>query len=261
MDLNSENSPKQSKIKSIQFALVVPLFTILVMVLLKFIEVFDHQNFVSFGVIPRSINGLLGILTGPLIHGDWQHLANNAVSLFLFGMALFYFYRRFAIRIWLLVYFLSSTLVWIFARGGVSHIGISGVIYALAFFLFFGGVLRKNRRLAVISLLLTFFYGSMVWGVLPFDPKISWESHLLGALLGLFLAVYYRNSYAGIEHFDQPIVFDGPDLIGDAWKIEEEKTINFDLTHHFDQEGGEKYQGQENSIDLRINYIFKPKEN
>ncbi|MBI1184346.1 rhomboid family intramembrane serine protease [bacterium] len=248
--------------KALQQALVIPLFTVLVMALLKFVEVFGHHNFVFLGIVPRTPRGLVGIVTGPLIHGNLEHLVNNSVSLFLFGTALFYFYRRIAIKVWLLLYFATSALVWLFARGGVSHIGISGVIYALAFFLFFGGVLRKNRRLAVVSLLLTLFYGSMVWGVLPFDPRISWESHLFGALVGLFLSIYFRNAKAGIEHFDQPseLPTDYPDLIGDQWKTEGD-TIDFRIIREEELDGKQHDSSETNSTQggfYQVNYIIKP---
>jgi membrane associated rhomboid family serine protease len=245
--------------RSIRAAVVVPAFTLLVMGLVKFLEVFGHKNFVSFGVIPRDVKGLIGIVTGPLVHGDWEHLMNNSISLFLFGTALFFFYRKFAIKIWLLIYFISSALVWVFARGGVSHVGISGVIYGLGFFLFFSGMLRKNKRLAAISLMLTFFYGSMVWGVLPGDPRISWEAHLMGAVLGVFLAVYYRNTPSGIEHFDEEKRPEIPDIIGDEWKMEEPETIDFGMSQpkepFFQKPEEEPLQAPPR---ITYTYVFKP---
>lgn len=248
------SSPKESRVrieKTLMASMAIPLFTLLVMALVKFIEVVGYVDLGGFGVLPRVPRGLIGVITGPLVHGDLQHLLNNSLSLFLFGTALFYFYRRVAIKVWLLIYFISGTLIWLFARGGYSHIGISGVIYGMGFFLFFGGLLKKNRRLAVLSLLLTFFYGSMIWGVLPGDPKISWEGHLSGAIIGVVLAVYYRNTYVGIEHFDPPRTYQGPDLIGDEWmgdtqngygisyppEPEQHITIRYVLTPKPDQEG------------------------
>lgn len=255
--------PQPNVSKSLQTAVTIPLFTILVMALVKFIEIAGHQDFGYLGVIPQNSRGLIGIVTGPLVHGDLQHLTNNAISLFLFGSALFFFYRRIAIKVWLLIYFLSSVLVWIFARAGHSHIGISGVVYGLAFFLFFGGLFRKNRRLAAISLMLTLFYGSMIWGVLPGDPRISWEAHLMGAILGTVLAIFYRNSYAGIEHFDPPRKpYNGPDLIGDEWKLEEPEVIEYGISYPNQVSAEEEKDHSQHSSNgpIRIHYVFKPSD-
>ena len=82
--------------------------------------------------------------------------------------------------------------VWFGAREAY-HIGASGVIYGLSSFLFFSGVFKKDTRLLAISLLVVFLYGSMIWGVLPFDAQISWESHLAGLVVGFLLAFYYRH--------------------------------------------------------------------
>jgi membrane associated rhomboid family serine protease len=89
-------------------------------------------------------------------------------------------------------YFLTGITVWAFARASY-HIGASGLIYAFGSFLFFGGIIRQHINMLAISLLVTFLYGSMVWGIFPYKPDMSWESHLMGMMTGLGLAIYYRN--------------------------------------------------------------------
>ena len=259
---------EERKSNSLLVAASIPLFTLLVMGITKAVEMLGHQYFGSFGVIPRELKGAIGIITAPLIHGDLEHLFNNAISLLLFGTALFYFYRRIAIKVWLMIYFISGAMVWIFARGGYSHIGISGVIYGLAFFLFFGGLFRKNRRLAAISLMLTLFYGSMIWGVLPGDPRISWEAHLMGAIIGTILAIYFRNTQAGIEYLDPPPKpYMGPDLIGDEWKLPEPDVIEYGISYPPNPMPGPEQHGETglrqptnntNGPAIRINYVFRP---
>lgn len=256
--------PAPDRNRSLKAALTVPVFTIFVMALVKFVEIAADQNFAYLGVIPKNPQGLIGIITGPLIHGDLEHLMNNTVSLFLFGVATFYFYRRIAIKVWLVIYFASGALIWVFARGGHAHIGISGVVYGLAFFLFFGGLFRRNRRLAAISLMLTLFYGTMIWGVLPGDPRISWEGHLMGALVGTLLAIFYRNTYAGIEHFDPPRkLYDGPDLIGDAWKLPEPEVVEYGISYPSDPvvpPSEPLDQSPEHTFQrpIRIQYVIRP---
>jgi len=110
-------------------------------------------------------------------------------------VSLFYFYRPIATKIPLLSYFSSGIILWMIGRDS-WHIGASGLIYSLAFFLFFSGLIRKHVPLIAISLIITFLYGSMVWHIFPWqtnDP-ISWEGHLAGGITGLILSVIYRNS-------------------------------------------------------------------
>jgi membrane associated rhomboid family serine protease len=143
-------------------------------------------------VFPRRISGLKGIIFSPMIHGDWKHLVDNSLPLFFLSLALFYFYRDIAYRIWFLIYFIGGILLWAVGREA-HHIGASGVIYGLAAFLFVSGVIRKVRSLMAISLLVVFWYGGMVWGLLPFDYEVSFEAHITGAISGILLALLYRD--------------------------------------------------------------------
>jgi membrane associated rhomboid family serine protease len=156
-----------------------------------FVQVWD-LDLIPFGILPRTLQGLKGILFSPLIHADLSHLTSNAPSLFLLMLTLFYFYRSIAYRIFFITWILVGILVW-FGGREAYHIGASGIIYALASFLFFSGILRRYIPLMAISMLIAFLYGSMVWGMFPLLPKISWESHMLGVVVGIFLAIIYRK--------------------------------------------------------------------
>jgi membrane associated rhomboid family serine protease len=83
---------------------------------------------------------------------------------------------------------------WLFARP-FYHVGASGIVYGLVTFIFFYGIIRKEKQSIGFALIVTFLYGSMVWGVLPIVRGISWESHLSGAIAGLFSAIIYRKAY------------------------------------------------------------------
>ncbi len=152
---------------------------------------FDLDLF-RFGVLPRSVSGLVGILFSPFIHGDAEHVFNNSVPVLMLGWSLMYFYPRIALRVVLVTWLVSGIWVWISARGNY-HIGASGVVYGLAAFLFLSGVLRRQRTLMAVSLLVVFLYGGLVWGVFPIVPRVSWESHLWGAVAGVLMAVLYRK--------------------------------------------------------------------
>ncbi|MCF8358656.1 MAG: rhomboid family intramembrane serine protease [Prolixibacteraceae bacterium] len=176
--------------KIFRYSLVIPLIFLIIIWLFKLSEVFLDINLVHLGVYPRHIKGLIGILTSPLIHGDFAHLTGNSTSFIVLATALFYFYRRVALKVFLMNYFLSGLLLWVGGRE-VWHIGASGVIYGLAAFLFFSGLFRRDIRLLTISLIVTFLYGSFIWGLFPIEPRISWEGHLMGAASGTILSAFY----------------------------------------------------------------------
>jgi membrane associated rhomboid family serine protease len=146
----------------------------------------------TYGIYPRRLSGLVGILTAPFIHGSVAHLLSNTAAIIILGAALLYGYPKSA-RIALPVLFLGTGLgVWLFGRESY-HIGASGLAFGMMFFVFAIGVVRWDRRAIALSLIVFFLYGGMVWGVFPGDPGISYESHLFGALLGTALAVLLRK--------------------------------------------------------------------
>jgi len=182
--------------KIIQSLIYPALFVILIW-LVKLFELTFKIDLSEYGLQPLHFKGLLGIITAPLLHEGFSHLFANSVPLFLLGGLLFYFYEEIAWRILILIYLLTGIWVWVFARGDSVHIGASGVVYGLAAFLFLSGIIRRETKLMAITLLTTFLYGGMVWGIFPqFFPlkQISWESHLMGLLAGSILAFYYRKS-------------------------------------------------------------------
>ncbi len=144
------------------------------------------------GLRPRDPSGLVGILTAPLVHGSWGHLFGNTLALLVLGMAVLYGTPA-AGRIGLpLIWLASGLAVWLFAREGV-HVGASGLTYGMFFFVFLMGILRRDKRSIALSLLVFFLYGSMVWGVLPTAPGVSFEYHLYGAIAGGLSAFLLRH--------------------------------------------------------------------
>lgn len=143
----------------------------------------------SFGIVPRHIIGLIGIFTAPLIHGNIYHLISNTIPLLFLGSVLYFFYPRLAPTVFYRAYFWTNLLVWLFGRSGSVHIGASGIVYAIAFFLIFYGIFYRDFRSLTISIIVLLLYGGIFYGVLPGDPMISWESHLGGALVGISTAI------------------------------------------------------------------------
>ena len=174
-------------------SLVFPVFFLLIIWLIKTVEFTLDYSFVKYGVYPQRVSGLIGIILSPLIHGSFQHLISNSVPFLVLSVALFYFYKNISYKVFGLIYLFTGFWVWLAAREAY-HIGVSGVIYGLTTFLFFSGLIHKNKSLSVISLLVVFLYGGSMWGVLPLKEGVSWESHLFGAITGALLSLWFARS-------------------------------------------------------------------
>jgi membrane associated rhomboid family serine protease len=146
----------------------------------------------DFGVRPRQLAGLPGILFAPLVHGGFAHLLANSLPLLVLGTAMLYLYPSAALKVLPAVYLGPGVAVWLFARGGV-HVGASGLVYGLVSYIFVAGLIRRDRRAIAASLLVSFMYGALVWGVLPIESGVSWETHLAAALIGVALAIALRR--------------------------------------------------------------------
>lgn len=182
-----------------------PLFFTALIWLVKIYEVIFDLNLHTLGIFPLKLESIHGIITSPLVHGDFKHLISNTGPLFILATGVFYFYRKIAFKIFTLTYLLTGLLVWLGAREAY-HIGASGLIYGFAAFLFISGIIRKDIRLSAVSLVVVFLYGGMIWGILPMKPQVSWESHLLGLVVGVVLAVIYRKerAFIAIPDWDDP---------------------------------------------------------
>lgn len=158
---------------------------------IKLVESLLGADLAIFGILPREMVGFKGVLTAPLIHADFNHLASNSFSMCFLLTCMIYIYNKIAVRVFVGIYLISGVMVWLMARP-VYHLGSSGLIYGLVSFLFFSGVFRLDMRLLALSLLVVFMYGGLIWGVWPTDAGISWETHLMGSMSGIFFAFYYR---------------------------------------------------------------------
>jgi len=182
----------RSEKKRLKFSLILPIFFILTMWIVKLIEYSLDLRLYKYGIYPLKFKGFLGIFFAPFIHADFSHLFSNTFPFLILGVALFFFYKEYAYKVFLLIFFFSGFWVWLAARSSY-HIGASGIIYGMASFLFFSGLIHKNRSLSSVSLIIVFVYGGMVWGVLPLKPATSWEGHLFGAITGLILTIAFAN--------------------------------------------------------------------
>lgn len=145
------------------------------------------------GVLPRNSLGLVGIVTGPLIHSGLIHLLSNSFPLVLLSGFILFLHRRVALRVFMFVYVLSGLFTWLIGRDAY-HVGASGVVYGLAGFLLFNGMLRRDRAGLAVSLAILFLYGGLFYGLFPAEERISWEGHLGGLLAGMGAALLYGES-------------------------------------------------------------------
>ncbi len=225
---------------------IAPLLFVMLLWIIKGVEINFHLQFSKYGLLPRNIDALTGIITFPLLHGDWQHLISNSAGLLVLGFLLFTFHREIAYRVVIQIWLLHGVWLWLGGRT-TYHIGASGIIYGLAAFLFFTGVFKKEKSTMTISLLVVFLYGSMVWGLMPFLQGISWEGHLYGGAAGLLMAWYYRKT--GIQKPIYDWEKEEEDYEEEYWKVSEEISIEND---------SEQKPIEENKPSASVHYIYKP---
>lgn len=194
-------------------SIIFSTYLIMLLWLVKSVEWAFTTSFAHFGILPRSLHGMVGVIASPFIHGDFLHLISNSFSLMTLVIILFFFYDKVALRALLFIYLITGVGVWILAREAY-HIGASGVIYGIASFILFSGLLRKNQSSLALSFIILLLYGGMFYGVLPQQGHISWESHLMGLVSGLIVALFFKNEFAGQAdmelHFEK-INFDDED--------------------------------------------------
>jgi membrane associated rhomboid family serine protease len=179
--------------RSVLGSSIVPFRMVFFMWLAFFLEYMYGWPLSAFGIQPRTAFGLIGIFTAPLVHGNLSHLVSNTFPLLFLGSALFFFYPRIAGTVFFRAYFWTNILVWIFVFRPGSHIGASGLVYGLAFFLIFFGLFRRDFLSLLISVITLLLYGGVFYGVLPTDPRVSWESHFAGALVGFTSAITFSS--------------------------------------------------------------------
>ena len=181
--------------RSIYQSIWIPLRLALLMVLFFAVQTYLQLDLRFMANIPRTLEGLGGIIFAPLVHVSSFHLLSNLFPLLCLGTVVYWFYGNIASAVFMRCYFLPQILVWIFARQQ-AHVGSSGLVYGLAFFLIFLGFFRKDFKSLLISILILLFFGGLFYGILPNHSGISWESHLAGVVAGGMAAFEFSKKPA-----------------------------------------------------------------
>jgi membrane associated rhomboid family serine protease len=178
--------------RNFKLALKITLWLVGLLWLILIIDDVLGLGLQRFGLRPRQLQGLTGIFTAPLLHGGAEHLFSNTLPLIVSLTTILYLYPRAAMRVIPVIWIGSGLMGWMIGRPSL-HFGASGFVYGLLAYVFISGILRLDMRSVAVSVMVWFLYGSMIWGVLPIRPNMSWELHLSGAILGVALAIAYRR--------------------------------------------------------------------
>lgn len=226
----------KDELKGSNSLFLIPLSFVILIWLVYWVEIKFGFNFNKYGVFPRTLKGVRGVILSPFIHSDTSHLFNNSIPLFVLSSILFFFYNKVADKVLIYGGLLTGILTWLIAREA-HHIGASGIVYLLFSFTFFSGIIKKHFRLIAVSLVIIFLYGSMVWYVLPIKEGMSWEGHLSGFLIGSIFSFIFRkegivkeNFQFSKTEFDEMFDDEGnylPPEIIDEEEIESLKEINY----------------------------------
>jgi len=184
------SSPRAQR--NFTLAIKVALFTVGLLWVILIVDSVLGLGLARFGLRPRQFDGLIGVFTVPLLHSGPEHLLSNSLPLLISLTAILYLYPASSIRVIPIIWMGSGLLAWVIGRPSL-HFGASGFVYGLLAYVFISGILRLDMRSVAVSVMVWFLYGSMIWGVLPIRPNMSWELHLAGAILGVALAIAFRR--------------------------------------------------------------------
>jgi membrane associated rhomboid family serine protease len=244
-------------------AIVYPILIVAIMWSVFLVERLSGLQFFPYGVLPQTLEGLKGVIFMPFIHGqkDFSHIINNSIPVLLLLSTFIYFYRKIAGVVLLSLWLGVGGLLWLLTPySGSYHIGASGIIYGLFGFLLVSGFFRRYLPLQAISLFVVFIYGSLIWGIFPSEPGISWQGHMIGFLVGCFLAYYFRKEGPVPPKYryeiEREMGLESPDLESIWWENQRRIIEQHQQRLISIEEGQQQNSTEEPSV--KINYHYKP---
>lgn len=146
-----------------------------------------------FGIVPRTVDGLMGIVIAPFLHANLNHLIANTVPFLLFGWLVMLRDRRHFLPVTLFSMLGAGALAWLIGAPNSVHVGASGVVFGYLGFLLLAGWYARSFTSIALSVLVAVVWGGTVAGVLPGTPGVSWQGHLGGFLGGVLAARRFRT--------------------------------------------------------------------
>jgi membrane associated rhomboid family serine protease len=219
---------KDTDFKFTPSVVLLPLYFVITLWIVFFIERHFKIRFSDFGIYPRELSGIKGVIFSPFLHGDLSHLFNNSLPLLFLLGSLRFFYRDHSIKVFLLGILFSGLGTWLIGRPSY-HIGASGLVYVLSSFIFFKGIQTQYYRLVALSFTVIVLYGGMVWYMFPIpeiigEKRISWEAHLSGFVVGFVFSLIFN-----VEKHVQPIIYE--------WQRTDFDPTKDAFMKHFDDDG------------------------
>jgi len=156
--------------------------------LVFFINLAVPMDLRLYGLRPRHLDGLAGIVFTPFLHVDLRHLIANSGILFVLLTVSLSFSRKLTFGALWIIILVGGGLVWLLGKSGTIHIGASGVIFGLIGFLMCLGIFRRDWKALIISLAIFFLYGGALQSLFIYVPGISWTGHLFGFISGVLAA-------------------------------------------------------------------------
>ena len=179
--------------KRLTQSILYSVYAISILWCIKSAQILFNLDLSFMGLVPLEVQGMLGILTAPLVHGSLEHIFNNTFAILILASFLYYGYPKSWWKVLSLVWVLSGIGVWLFARQA-THIGASGLTHGLFFFLFVASIFRRDKSSVAIMMIAFLLYGGMTMTIFPREEGISFEYHFFGALAGVIAALIWRDS-------------------------------------------------------------------
>jgi membrane associated rhomboid family serine protease len=146
-----------------------------------------------FGIRPRAVDHLWGIIFAPFLHGNFRHLIANTIPFLTLGW--FVMLRRTSDWLWVtaIAMLIGGLGTWLIAPSNTVHIGASGVVFGYLGFLVSRGYFERKFSSMALSVMVGVLYGGLLFGVLPTDPRVSWQGHLFGFVGGVVAAKLFAE--------------------------------------------------------------------
>jgi membrane associated rhomboid family serine protease len=158
-----------------------------------FVDLFLPFDLRSYGIRPRHVEGLVGLIASPFLHSGLGHLLSNSVALAaLLSISLMYS-RKLTLEVVVISALIGGGFVWLFGSGNSNHIGASGIIFGLIGYLLAIGLFRRELLALAVSLLVTSYYGYALFSLFLVLPGVSWSGHFFGFLSGVLAAWLTRS--------------------------------------------------------------------